>query len=629
MSLETIAGLSHLYGSDPDFVLAGGGNTSYKDDEFLYVKPSGVALASIRPEDFVKMERATIRQCFGWENFTDAAVREERVKRLMAYAVVPPCEGRPSVEAPLHELIPCKFVVHLHPTLVNAMTCGKEGKAIAARLFPDALWVDYVDPGFTLAKVVYDECRTFAGKRGFFPKVIFLQNHGVFAGADSAEEVQAIYNDMMAKLKDFTAAAGVVIESGEGAADAETVAAYAPKLRGWLAEAGSVVTVVSHAAAGIAGGPLTPDHLVYSKAFGLVDDDPDAEKIAAFKARYGYLPKMVEIPGRALFCAAADKRNAETVLQLALNGAEIEKLAAAFGGINYLTDAQRAFIENWEVESYRSKVAAGSAKSLRGMVAVVTGGAQGFGLGIAECLAAEGADIAVADLNLEGAMAAAEKLGPGCRGFKVNVADEESVANLVAEVVAAYGGVDVLVANAGVVRAGSVKELSLRDWSFVTDINYTGYFLCSKHFSRVMAVQNAVTGRWSDIVQVNSKSGLLGSKNNGAYAGSKFGSIGLTQSFALELVADKIKVNSVCPGNYLDGPLWTDPERGLFVQYLKAGKVPGATTVAEVKEHYERQVPMHRGCLPVDVARAIIYIVTQQYETGQAVPVTGGQIMMN
>ena len=132
-----------------------------------------------------------------------------------------------------------------------------------------------------------------------------------------------------------------------------------------------------------------------------------------------------------------------------------------------------------------------------------------------------------------------------------------------------------------------------------------------------------------DIVTLNSKSGLEGSNKNFAYAGSKFGGIGLTQSFALELCAYNIKVNAVCPGNFLDGPLWSDPVRGLFVQYLEAGKVPGAKTVADVRRYYEAKVPMNRGCLPVDVARAVMCCVEQKYETGQAIPVTGGQVMLN
>lgn len=145
-----------------------------------------------------------------------------------------------------------------------------------------------------------------------------------------------------------------------------------------------------------------------------------------------------------------------------------------------------------------------------------------------------------------------------------------------------------------------------------------------------MQAQNAATENWmTDIIQINSKSGLEGSNRNGAYAGSKFGGIGLVASFAKELIDFHIKVNAICPGNFFDGPLWSDPEKGLFVQYLKAGKVAGAKTVADVKAFYEDKVPMRRGCRGVDVLRALLYIVEQEYETGQAVPVTGGQVMLH
>ena len=111
--------------------------------------------------------------------------------------------------------------------------------------------------------------------------------------------------------------------------------------------------------------------------------------------------------------------------------------------------------------------------------------------------------------------------------------------------------------------------------------------------------------------------------------GSKFGGLGLTQSFALELVGDGIKVNAICPGNFLDGPLWADPENGLFVQYLREGKVPGAKTLEDVRRFYESRVPMGRGCTPADVLVALYYLVAQRYETGQALPVTGGQVMLS
>ena len=266
---------------------------------------------------------------------------------------------------------------------------------------------------------------------------------------------------------------------------------------------------------------------------------------------------------------------------------------------------------------------------LSGKIAIVTGAAQGFGKGIAEELYAEGAVVGIADMNLPGAQAVAEELGEYAFAIEVNVTSEESVAKMVQDTVEKWGGLDILVSNAGVAKAGNLLELEQKTFDFVTAINYTGYFLCAKSAAAIMEAQHeADPEAYFDIITINSKSGLEGSKNNYAYAGSKFGGIGLTQSFALVLCPYNIKVNAICPGNYLDGPLWSDPERGLFVQYLNAGKVPGAKTVEDVRKYYMSKVPMNRGCFPKDVARAIFYCVEQQYETGQAIPVTGGQVML-
>ena len=238
-------------------------------------------------------------------------------------------------------------------------------------------------------------------------------------------------------------------------------------------------------------------------------------------------------------------------------------------------------------------------------------------------------------MNFEGAKEVADafcdKYGKGrAVACPVNVADEESVKAMLDLTVKTYGGLDLFVSNAGIAKAGGLEEMQKKTFELVTSVNYTGFFLGAKYASRVMKIQREVKPDYTaDIVQVNSKSGLEGSKNNFAYAGSKFGGIGLVQSFALELCPFGIKVNAVCPGNYLDGPLWSDPEKGLFVQYLKAGKVPGAKNVGDVRAYYMAKVPMNRGCLPSDVARAICYLVEQQYETGQALPVTGGQVMLS
>jgi len=271
---------------------------------------------------------------------------------------------------------------------------------------------------------------------------------------------------------------------------------------------------------------------------------------------------------------------------------------------------------------------------VKNKIAVVTGGAQGFGESIARELTKSECLVFIADINVKGSNQLAEELNIKYKrttalAIKVDVTNENSIRKMIYEIVKKAGGIDIFISNAGVLKAGSVKEMEFSEFSFVNKVNYFGYFLCVKHASKVMALQNIPSEKYfTDIIQINSKSGLKGSNKNSAYAGSKFGSLGLTQSFALELIDDNIKVNSICPGNFFEGPLWSDPDKGLFVQYLRTGKVPGAKTIEDVKKFYESKVPMKRGCTGEDVIKAIYYLIDQKYETGQAIPVTGGQVML-
>jgi len=267
-------------------------------------------------------------------------------------------------------------------------------------------------------------------------------------------------------------------------------------------------------------------------------------------------------------------------------------------------------------------------KLLQDRIAIITGGAQGLGAALTERLAQEGCQVAVCDLKEEAVQQTAEAVGKATGRtilpLAADVTQNEDMARVFDETRNAFGRVDIVVANAAILIAEPTIEANPEKWRAVMNVNLFGQFLTMKHACRIMKEQKS-----GSIVQVNSKSGKKGSAANSAYASSKFGGIGLVQSVALEMAPHGIRVNAVCPGNMLESPLWTDPERGLFVQYLKAGKVPGARTVEDVRQFYIHQVPLRRGCTYEDVGNVVTFLASDlsSYMTGQAINITGGQEM--
>ena len=649
MSLEQLTNLSHRYGLDEEIVLAGGGNTSFKENNTLYVKASGTQLSTITPEEFVKMDLNQLKEIWGKPYLTCEDTREEEALQDIFAARMPGEESkRPSIETILHALFPYKYVLHVHPPLVNGLTCVKEGSLLCHQLFGDkVIWVAFTKPGVHLAikcKHLLEEAHQRTGET---PKAVLLQNHGLFVAADTVEEIDQIMGDMMNTLNK------VVVRAPHFSPtpfDELRAIPLLPILRILYSKEGKsiatfctnkeVLHFVSHQEQfAKLMKPFTPDHIVYCKDEPLfVEKDENIIKdFEAYQKRKGFLPKIVAIKNLGFVALGASKKESDIAKMLFLDAMKIAVYAESFGELLPLSDEMTSFILNWEMEGYRSRAAfaSGNGKRLEGKITLVTGAASGFGKGIATELVKEGATVVIADINLEGAAACSNQLNatsgkPSTLPLQVDVTCDESVAKMIQDTVLALGGLDLLISNAGVLVAGSIFEMTKRDFDFVTDVNYTGYFLCAKHAAPIMRIQHElVPGYLSDIIEINSKSGLEGSNKNFAYAGSKFGGVGLTQSFALEFIEYGIKVNAICPGNLLDGPLWSDPEKGLFKQYLEAGKVKGATTIEDVRRYYENRVPMGRGCEALDVARAIFYIVEQQYETGQAIPVTGGQVMLS
>jgi len=679
-TLDELVEVARRYGRDPEFSRGGGGNASAKVDGILYIKPSGVALATLIAGDLVPLEMEPLLALL---HAGDAATgaREEAggpgedpvMRTAMAARLGDPGGRRPSVELLFHAFLPERFVLHTHPVDINAVTCNSDGAGLAGRLFGDqAVWVPYTNPGLPLARAIVEARRAYVARLGRpAPAVTLMQNHGVIVSGDSTAEIDArsawLLETVRAEMRRAAAAPtgpGPAEPAPAGTDPARTralVDVISPTLRGLLAGSGALRVITyddGPLAAGftatpagraiVLGGPMTPDQIVYTGSWPLLVDVPDSvapddvppllgERLEAHVASHGAPPIIVIVPGLGLFAAGDTWGEADTARHVCLDALRVARSALSLGGVRALSDAERTFIEVWEAEAYRRGVAAGTAVTgrLAGRVALVTGAAQGFGLAIAADLVEQGGHVVFADLNAALAESNARDLearwGPGrASAVAMNVMDEESVADGLHSAVVRYGGLDLLVSNAGVLRAGGVTSQPLAEFDLVTRVNYRGYFLCVRFAAPIMARQHrAKPDRWSDIIEINSKSGLVGSSRNSAYAGSKFGGIGLTQSFALELVGDGIKVNAICPGNFLEGPLWADPDNGLFVQYLREGKVPGAKTIDDVRRFYEARVPMGRGCTPADVLEALYYLVAQQYETGQALPVTGGQVMLS
>lgn len=365
MVLESLVKFSNLYGSNEELVLAGGGNTSAKDGDIMYIKGSGTRLADITAEGFVKMSRAKIAEIFTKEYPAEDKEREALSLADLMAAKLPGQESkRPSVETTLHSLFPHTFVLHLHPALVNGVTCGKNGSKAASELFgDDVLWIEPTKPGYTLAKHCYNKLNEYKEKFGKDADMLLLANHGIFIADNTVEGLEEKLFSVMQKIRskvqeepDFEMAAlsgdksQVIFNEiadvfGEGA-----VVTYEPSKIAidFAKDEDSFKKIYL---------PFNPDQIVYCKPYPLyIEEKEDVkERVLKYKEDNGFMPKVLLAKDCGLYAVDYSLKGSETAAALFNDAMKIFTYAKAFGGANPQADELTDFIVNWEAESYRSK----------------------------------------------------------------------------------------------------------------------------------------------------------------------------------------------------------------------------------------------------------------------------------
>ena len=370
--LTQLIEISRIFGKDSSYVIAGGGNTSYKNEEKIWIKASGISLATIDESGFVCLSREKLGVISQKEYSKDTLLRENEVKTDLHEAILSPKDLRPSVETSLHDLIGYRFVVHTHPTKVNGLMCSQQAEEVCKSLFGHtALFVPYTDPGYILFKIVAQGIREFSEARGYEPQIIFLENHGVFVGADSTDEINFIYDQIMNKIEAKLPDELPCNKKAElQSMLIDQIEKLHPGYAGYTAMGFKSDLhrrfVTDEETFKKANKSFTPDDIVYCKAHYLYIPSQTteeqilkiaADKIAAYYKSYGYLPKVLALQGQGIIGVEDSPKSARNVLDVYENILKISFYSESFGGPKFLNDEQIAFIDNWEVENYRRKMA--------------------------------------------------------------------------------------------------------------------------------------------------------------------------------------------------------------------------------------------------------------------------------
>lgn len=665
--LDRLVYRSNLLGEDRAVCNWKGGNTSSKlrwplhtgqEVDVLWIKGSGSDLKTITRSGFTGLRLEEVLALFERDAMTD----EEMVDYLVR-SMLHPSMPRPSIETLMHAFIPFPHVDHTHPDAIVTLCNLDEGKKIVREIFgDDVVWIDYIRPGFTLAKQVGQAVRENPKLRG-----VFLGSHGLVTWGnthkESYEQTIALINEAQAYIDQALAKKPVLGGARyESLSDAEAEAVLAqvlPALRGAVSKYQRAVLhidrterimelVNSHAGKELAlTGSACPDHLVHTKHYPLwIDFEPGKDDAARLKEllvqgvqRYEKeykeyvaecsrpgdptldpFPRVILIPGIGMVSTGKDKAAAEASAGLYHRAAAVVRGAYALGTYASLSRQDAYDVEYWPLELYKLTLAPPE-RELSRRVALITGAASGIGKATALMMAKEGAHVIIADINHEGAVKVADEInkahGEGrAIALHVDVTDEAAVVEAFRRTVLEYGGLDILVSNAGLASAAPFDETTVENWDRVHGVLVKGYFLVAREAYKIMKEQ----GIGGSIVMVTSKNSMVASKGAVAYNSAKAAELHMARSLAEEAGAHGIRVNCVAPDAVLEGSSIWD---GSWREERARGY---GIKPEELEQFYRSRTTLKVNVYPDDVAEAILFFASDRSgkTTGCTITVDGG-----
>ncbi|WP_226037402.1 bifunctional aldolase/short-chain dehydrogenase [Aquibacillus saliphilus] len=666
--LEELVYRSNLLGSDRSVANWGGGNTSTKsmetdfrgkEIEVMWVKGSGSDLATMKGKNFTGLKMEDIKPLMEKDDMSD-----EDMVNYLAHCMIDSKHPRSSIETLLHAFLPFKHVDHTHPDAIISIACADNGKQIAEEIYGDRfVWVPYIRPGFKLSKMIAEGVQNHPN-----PELVIMEKHGLVTWGETSEEsyhktisiIQEAEDYIEKRAKNERLFGGSKHDSLEEQERREILTQVLPVVRGQVSDStkkmlvtfddsDDVLSFVNSNDAKVLSqiGAACPDHLVHTKRVPLfVDWDPSSNDvnrlidniktaITSFKEEYiSYFernksdgdqmveaaPRVILIPGVGMINTGKSFTAAKVSESLYHRAVSVMRGSTVLGEFVSLNEQESFAIEYWPLELYKLSLAPPEADFSR-QVAFVTGGAGGIGSAACQRLLSAGAHVVIADINLEGAQDVAKKFNESfgenrALAVKMDVTKEEEVIAAISQSVLTYGGLDIIVNNAGLASSSPFEETTLDKWNLNMNVLVTGYFLVAREAFKLMKHQEL----GGNMVFVGSKNSIYAGKNAAAYSTAKAAEVHLARTIAADGGEHGIRVNSVLPDAVISGSKIWDSE------WKQARAASYGIGTDDLQAHYRKRTILNVDILPQDIAETIAFLASSRSAktTGCMVTVDGG-----